>query len=183
VTPAQKAGAGIAALFVACAAAAPALIQDEGWRTTTYSDSVGVKTACGGVTGPAVIAGKVYTETECQGMTAAAALKIAIAIQPCAPGDLPSRMRQAFIRFSYNEGAGAFCASGISRAVKAGDLVAACRRINQGDDGRPQYIYAGRKTVCDHGKCTTVPISWPGLIKRRAEERALCEQGLKELPK
>ena len=37
--------------------------------------------------------------------------------------------------------------------------------MNEADNGRPQWVTAGGRVL-------------PGLVKRRAEERALCERGL-----
>lgn len=154
----RQAGASLAALFVACAVAAPALILSEGWRLSTYADPIGIATACGGVTGPGVVNGKTYTENECLGLTAQAALKIAVAIAPCAPETISTDTRAAFIQLAYNIGPAAFCKSTVSRKALAGDLKGACA-------GLSAWVYAGGKVL-------------PGLVRRRAEERALCEKGL-----
>lgn len=71
----------------------------------------------------------------------------------------------ATVSFAYNVGANAYCASTTARRFNAGDLRGACRAINEADDGRPQWVTARGRVL-------------PGLVKRRAEERAICERGL-----
>lgn len=158
-TSAQKAGLGIAGVFAACALAAPALVSNEGWRLKTYTDPVRINTVCAGVTGPNVIASKTYSELDCQALTAEAALKIANAIRPCEPEGLSVETQAAFIRFSYNAGPHAFCSSSISRKARSGDLAGACA-------GLSAWVFAGGRKL-------------PGLVTRRAEERAQCERGLR----
>ena len=157
------AGASIAALFAALSIAAPGLVRDEGWVTVTYNDpakGASLPTVCAGVTGAkyGVQAGKSYSQAECEAMTARAMLDHAIAIQSCVPGNLPTKTHAAFIRFTYNVGAGAACSSTMMRKARAGDLRGACAEI-------PKWVYAGGKI-------------WPGLVKRRTYERALCDEGL-----
>ncbi|KGD42035.1 phage lysozyme family protein [Burkholderia pseudomallei] len=71
----------------------------------------------------------------------------------------------AAVSFAYNVGANAYCASTTARRFNAGDLRGACRAINEADSGRPQWVTARGRVL-------------PGLVKRRAEERAICERGL-----
>jgi len=47
----------------------------------------------------------------------------------------------------------------------AGEWEGACRALNEADNGWPQCVTAGGHVL-------------PGLVKRRAEERALCERDL-----
>ncbi|MDN7525159.1 MULTISPECIES: glycoside hydrolase family protein [Burkholderia] len=65
----------------------------------------------------------------------------------------------------YNVGAGAYCSSTTAKRFNAGEWKGACRAMNEADNGRPQWVTAGGRVL-------------PGLVKRRAEERALCERGL-----
>lgn len=160
-----KAGAGIAALFGALALAAPGLVQDEGWVTVTYDDpahGAALPTVCAGVTGAkyGVKAGKRYTQAECEAMTAQAMLDHALAIQTCVPASLPLKTHAALIRFTYNVGPGAACKSTMFRKARAGDLRGACAEI-------PKWVYAGGRT-------------FPGLVKRRTHERAMCDAGVAE---
>lgn len=158
-TPAQRAATGIAAVFAACAIATPLVVKNEGWLTKTYADPVGIPTACAGVTGAGVVKGKTYTPEECEIMTSDAVLKHALALRPCLPANLSPETGAAFISFGYNIGVGKFCGSGVSHKARAGDLPGACADLSK-------WIYAGGKVL-------------PGLVTRRAEERALCERGLK----
>ncbi|OJA47844.1 glycoside hydrolase family protein [Burkholderia ubonensis] len=71
----------------------------------------------------------------------------------------------AAVSFAYNVGAGAYCGSTTAKRFSAGDWKGACRAMNEADNGRPQWVTAGGRVL-------------PGLVKRRAEERALCERDL-----
>jgi lysozyme len=62
------------------------------------------------------------------------------------------------VDFAYNAGVGAWCKSAMARRFEAGDWGGGCAAFSQ-------WIYAGGKVL-------------PGLVKRRAAERALCEKGL-----
>jgi lysozyme len=154
MTPAQK----ISAVFAAAAIAAPGVVRFEGWATDAYNDPVGIATACAGVTAD-VVRGRAYSEGECVAMTAAAIALHGARIVPCLADELPPpRTFAAFISFAYNVGEGAFCRSTLARKARAGDLAGACAEL-------PRWIYAGGRQL-------------PGLVTRRAAERALCESGL-----
>lgn len=160
---AMKAGVSLAALFGALSIAAPGLVDDEGWVTVTYDDVAhgsALPTACGGVTGAkyGVQAGKRYSQTECEAMTARAMLDHALAIQHCTPAGLPTQTHAAFIRFTYNVGATKTCSSTLMKKARAGDLRGACAEI-------PKWKFAAGR-------------EFPGLVKRRVRERALCDAGL-----
>lgn len=71
----------------------------------------------------------------------------------------------AAVSFAYNVGAGAYCGSTTAKRFNAGDWKGACRAMNEADNGRPQWVTAGGRVL-------------PGLVKRRTEERALCERDL-----
>lgn len=159
-----RAGAALAATFTALALAAPGLVEDEGWVTVTYADpahGAALPTACAGVTGAkyGVQADRRYTQAQCEAMTAKAMLDHAIAIQGCLPPVLPSKTHAALIRFTYNVGPGAACKSTMFQKARAGDLRGACAEI-------PKWVYSNKKV-------------WPGLVKRRTRERALCDEGLR----
>ncbi|MFG6915415.1 glycoside hydrolase family protein, partial [Burkholderia pseudomallei] len=78
--------------------------------------------------------------------------------------DRPYQLAAA-VSFAYNVGARAYCNSTTAKRFNAGDLRGACRAINEADDGRPQWVTARGREM-------------PGLVKRRADERAICERGL-----
>lgn len=158
MTAARNAGLSIAAIFAAVALAAPMVVSHEGWVTHTYADPIAKLTACAGVT-EGVVRGRVYTDAQCRDMTAQALLKHAIAIRPCLPETLPAQTRAAFVSFGYNIGPAKFCASSLSRKALAGDLRGACAELSK-------WTHAGGRVL-------------PGLVTRRAEERAMCEKGLR----
>ncbi|WP_442854891.1 glycoside hydrolase family protein, partial [Burkholderia sp. BDU5] len=70
-----------------------------------------------------------------------------------------------FETVSYNVGPAAYCGSTTAKRFSAGDWRGACRALNESDSGRPQWVTAGGRVL-------------PGLVKWRAEERAICERDL-----
>lgn len=156
MTKASPAGK-LAAILSACGLAAGMVVTHEGWLTRTYKDPVGISTACAGVT-EGVVAGKTYTPDQCIEMTAAAMVKHGAAIDRCITVEIPVESRAAFTSFAYNVGVGAFCSSTMARKLNAGDLRGACAELSR-------WTWAGGRQL-------------PGLVKRRAAERAYCERGL-----
>lgn len=77
------------------------------------------------------------------------------AVRECAPVPMFQHEFDAYVSLAYNIGGGAFCGSTLVRKLKAGDYAGACREIDR------WVMFQGRKL--------------PGLVKRRAAERALCE--------
>jgi lysozyme len=151
----------LTAVFAALSVASAGLIEDEGWVTVTYDDpayGAALPTACAGVTGKGVVAGKRYSQAECEALTAKAMLEHALAIQGCIPGGLPTKTHAALIRFTYNVGAPKACSSTMFAKVRAGDLAGACAEI-------PKWKYAAGRV-------------FPGIVKRRTRERAMCDEGL-----
>ena len=83
-------------------------------------------------------------------------------------GDRQSRRRRmradllaghpALVSFTYNIGGQAFCSSTLVRKLNAGDTVGACNELSRWTRAKG--------------------IELPGLVKRRAAERAMCLQGL-----
>jgi len=169
-----KAGALVATalvgVFGAMTVTIDSLMIDEGYVDRKYFDIAKVATACGGVTGPGVVADKVYSPEECKALTAQAYLKISLEVARCLPGTLPADTRGAFQRIGYNIGSAGFCASSMSRLALAGDLPGACAAISK-------YIYS-RHVKDALGR----PRPIAGLIERRKRERAQCEAGLAATP-
>jgi lysozyme len=160
------AGTALASMFAAMSVSIQPLFVDEGYVGETYLDIANVGTACGGVTGPEVVRGKRYTVEECKDLTARAYLKITLEIARCLPANLSADTRGAFGRTAYNIGSGGFCTSSMSRLALAGDLSGACAAISK-------YVYV-RSIKDAFGR----PKPIPGLVARRARERAQCEAGL-----
>lgn len=154
MTPAQRIATGVGVGAVALAA--PLIVHFEGTVRTSYRDvGVGVITACTGHTGPDVKLGQVYTDAQCRDLLGADLAKHQAGLAKCMPPDAPAHVRAAFLSFAFNVGVGAACASTAMRRLRAGDQMGACANLSR-------WTYAGGKEL-------------PGLVRRRAAERALCE--------
>lgn len=154
MTPAQR----VAGVMAAAALAVGTIATFEGTVRVGYRDPVGLPTSCVGHTGPDAIVGRKYTDEECAQQLATDALRHGMDISHCLPDELPTETRAAFTSFAFNIGAAKFCASSASIKARSGDLAGACAEL-------PRWIYANRKPL-------------PGLIRRRAAEKALCLKGL-----
>jgi len=152
-------GAGAAAMLLSI------VPQFEGMVLRGYKDPIGIVTACAGHTKTAVL-GRPYTREECLALLDRDLVDHAQGVLACAPvlSGHPNQTAAA-VSFAYNIGVGAFCGSAAARRFNAGDWAGACRSMNQADNGKPQWVWAGGKIL-------------PGLVKRRAAERALCETDL-----
>ncbi|MDN8078270.1 lysozyme [Burkholderia multivorans] len=137
----------------------------EGLELVARPDPIGIITACYGDT-KNVRAGQRFTPAECRARLEQRLIEHAEPVLKCTPG-LKGHTFQlaAAISFAYNVGAGAYCGSTTAKRFNAGDWKGACRAMNEADNGRPQWVTAGGRVLS-------------GLVKRRAEERALCERGL-----
>lgn len=192
----KRAAGGISASAVALIAAA--LVQYEGVRHVGYLDPAGIPTKCMGDTHDVVV-GKYYRDAECLKSLMTQVTSHGDAVLSCVPS-LAGHDNQieASTRFAYNIGSGAFCKSTVAKRFNRGDWRGACRAINQDDRGNPQWVTAvvswqagaprpypkyrvrGESwTYTSHGTVfMAANIEFPGLVKRRAAERALCEKGL-----
>ncbi|THJ52615.1 lysozyme [Burkholderia sp. LS-044] len=137
----------------------------EGLELVARPDPIGIVTACNGDTKD-VHAGQRFTPAECHARLEQRLIEHAEPVLKCTPV-LKGHTYQlaAAVSFAYNVGAGAYCGSTTAKRFNAGDWKGACRAMNEADNGRPQWVTAGGRVL-------------PGLVKRRAEERALCERGL-----
>lgn len=145
-------GAGVLAL------AAPGVKIYEGYVPVGYVDPVGIKTRCWGNTSPGIVVGKRYTLEQCEALLKLDLREHADKIRPCVPVTTPEVSQAAFLSFAFNVGPTAFCGSTLAKKLKAGDLAGACAEMSR-------WTLAGGR-------------HWPGLVKRRAGERAMCERGL-----
>lgn len=145
------------AILLAAAAGAPIVTEMEGRVLRAYRDPVGIVTACDGDTRD-VRMGQVFTDEECDRRLLVALVEHGAQIAPCIKRDLPTPTHGAFLSFAYNVGASQFCGSTLLRKANAGDLRGACSELSK-------WVYAKGRIL-------------PGLVKRRAKERALCERGL-----
>ncbi|WP_186102456.1 lysozyme [Burkholderia gladioli] len=152
----------------------------EGQRNVGYLDPVGIPTKCMGDTTDVVV-GKRYSDEECRESLDRQLIVHAEPVLRCTPSlaGHPFQLAAA-VSFAYNVGAEAYCGSTVARWFNAGAWPAACRGMNEGDDGKPRWVFANCRAVRDPktGQSKTVCDTLPGLVKRRAAERSLCERGL-----
>ena len=148
---AAKIGAGATALAV------PLVMLYEGTRLQSYRDPVGIVTACVGHTGPELRMGQRYTKEQCETMLYGDLLKHADALN-CIKTPLADNQKAAFLSFAFNVGNKAFCDSTLARKANAGNMPGACAELSR-------WTRSGGREL-------------PGLVKRRAAERELCERGL-----
>lgn len=148
---AAKIGAGAVAL------ALPVVLLYEGTVLRSYRDPANIVTACTGHTGPDVKMGQRYTRAQCEELLYRDLSSHADALN-CIRVPLTDHQRAAFVSFAFNVGTGAFCKSTLVRKANAGDITGACAELSR-------WVMADGREL-------------PGLVKRRAAERALCERGL-----
>lgn len=139
--------------------------QHEGNILKGYLDPVGIPTKCMGDT-TNVIVGHRYTEQECRESLETQLIAHAEPVLKCTPA-LEGKTYQlaAAVSFAYNIGPRAYCNSTTAKRFNSGDFIGACKAINESDSGKAQWVTAKGKVLS-------------GLVRRRADERALCETGL-----
>ncbi|MGQ0530005.1 MAG: lysozyme [Panacagrimonas sp.] len=128
--------------------------QHEGTILKGYKDPIGIVTACVGHTATARL-DKRYTAQECEDLLVSDLIAHHQDVQRCVNVPLQDHQRAAFVSFAFNVGGEKFCDSTLVRKLNAGDTAGACAELSR-------WIKAGGKVL-------------PGLVKRRADERALCE--------
>lgn len=129
----------------------------EGLVQKPYRDPVGILTVCYGHTGKDIEQRR-YSKAECTALLQQDIQKHAKALQ-CVTAPLTDMQQAAFTSLAYNIGVAGFCKSSAARKANAGDMDGACKAIELHNKARV------------NGKLTVLP----GLVKRRAFERALCE--------
>ena len=151
VTGKNAAAAGLVALIVAFVGGW------EGLRTNAYLDPVGIPTICYGYT-HGVKLGQARTADECEGLLTQEVLVAIDGVNSCVRVPLSDGELAAYTSFVYNAGRGAFCGSTLVRKLNTGDRAGACAQLSRWVNSRGRQL--------------------PGLVKRRAEERRMCEGGL-----
>jgi lysozyme len=151
----QKVGGALvgAALTATIALVAPW----EGKSNRTYLDIVDIPTICYGHAGSDVRLGQTLTDEQCNKLLGADLQEANNAVSRCIKVPLKDNERAAFVSFTYNLGAGAFCNSTLAAKVNAGDIAGGCREMDK-------WVNAGGKRV-------------QGLVNRRAAERNVCLGG------
>lgn len=145
-----------AAVAAAIGLATPVVMHFEGLRTAAYPDPIGIPTICWGHTGAEVKLGQKNSVEACKDLLTADLLTANRAIDACVTVPLTANQRGAFASFTFNVGGGTFCRSSLLKKLNAGDAAGACAELSK-------WVYAGGEKL-------------PGLVRRRAAERALCEQ-------
>jgi len=139
----------------------------EGFRQNAYPDPATKGypwTACMGETrltdGKPIRPGMKFTVEECKAMLLARADEFGQAVERCVPSaiNMPAKRYVAHLSLAYNIGTGAYCKSSVARLQNAGQPKAAC-------DAFMKWNRAAG-------------IVFPGLTRRRAEERAMCLEGM-----
>ncbi|MDQ7733766.1 lysozyme [Halomonas sp. SpR1] len=133
----------------------------EGYQPNAYRDPVGIATICYGHTATARM-GQTLSQAQCTQLLQADLGTAFAAVDRRAQVELPPPTRAALASFVYNVGEGAFARSTLLRKLNAGDLRGACHELSR-------WVYAGGRQL-------------NGLVKRRATERELCLEGIKEEP-
>lgn len=144
-----------------CAALLLTFVPDfEGVILRGYKDPIGIVTACAGHTATAVL-GRAYTPQECSQLLDGDLVEHAAGVLKCSP-ELKGNTGPlaAASSFAFNVGTGAYCKSTMARKFKAGDIAGGCAELDR-------WIYATKQDG--------TRIVLPGLVKRRASERAICE--------
>ena len=142
-------GAGAAALLLSY------VPQFEGMVLRGYKDPIGIVTACAGHTKTAVL-GKPYTRAECDRLLEQDLVEHAAGVLRCTPGlQGQTYPLAAASSFSFNVGVAKYCGSTMARKFNAGDIAGGCAELSK-------WIRAGGRVM-------------PGLVARRAAERAICE--------
>lgn len=145
---AAKIGAGAAVLAV------PMVMQWEGLRNYVYRDPIGRLAVCYGHDDQTMTPGKRYTQQQCEDILADDLIKHADALN-CIQRPMTDGQKAAFVSFAFNVGAKSFCGSTLVRKANAGDMPGACAELSR-------WTFAGGRQL-------------PGLVSRRAAERAMCE--------
>jgi lysozyme len=155
----RKLAAKIGATAVACCV--PLVMYFEGTIPRAYRDPIGIVTSCTGHTGPELKMGQTFSKEQCDTQLYADLLAHADALD-CVKVPLAEHQKAAFLSFAFNVGKPAFCGSTLVRLANAHDIAAACAQLSR-------WVMAGGQEL-------------PGLVKRRAAERALCEGRFDAIP-
>lgn len=131
----------------------------EGTVYTPYRDVGGVWTVCTGHTGPDIIPGKRYTQTECDVLMAKDLAPVKKEVDADVKVPIGDFMRASMYSFAFNVGITSFRHSSLLRQLNAGNMTAAC------DDLRQWVIVNGKRNK--------------GLINRREIDRTVCIMDLK----
>lgn len=131
------------------------ILQHEGWRDKAYVPVPGDRPTIGFGTTDGVKMGDTITPPAAIARALSDIQKFEGALRTCVKVPLHQHEYDAFVSLAYNIGSGAFCRSTLVRKLNAGDYGGACAEISR------WTYFQGREL--------------PGLVARRARERAMCE--------
>lgn len=144
------------------------LVSSEKREHTPYLDVAGILTVCDGIIGPDVVAGKTYTDADCDRLARRYVERMSERIGNCT-GGLTFLEWVAWGHFTYNAGTDGFCNSTAAKMLRAGDYAGACAQMI-----RWRFITKnGKKLDCAvrENKCY-------GIVNRRTLETDMCEAAL-----
>ena len=155
--PEKKTLAGVVGI-VAATILYTTIPSHEGEVLHGYLDPVGVATKCYGDTKDVEV-GREYSREECLRSLEAQLIAHAEPVLECTPilKGHPFQLAAA-VSLAYNIGSKAYCGSTVARRFNNGQWQEACAAFEM-------WNKAGGKVL-------------KGLVRRRADERALCERGL-----
>lgn len=156
VTAPKWAVGGAGALVLAIATTLG--VHYEGTRHQAYPDVGGVWTICQGHTA-GVKRGDTATDAQCRAYLEHDMGDAYAAVQRCITAPLTIGQAAAFTDAAYNLGPAVVCGSTLQKLANAGDVLGACAELNRWNKA------AGATSQ--------------GLINRRADEYALCVDGVR----
>lgn len=143
----------VAAALTITAAALVGIASHESYRGSTYTDSGGVATLGYGET-KGVTHGQTTTPERALQTLLVSADQHAKEMSACITVPIYQYEFDAYLSFTYNVGAGAFCRSTLNKKLNAGDYAGACNELLR-------WNRVGNKVI-------------PGLTKRRQAEYLTC---------
>lgn len=135
------------------ALAAPVVTHFEGLENDPYRDVAGVWSVCYGDTYG--IQRRRYSDAECTQRLMVRLAEHDADLLRCVTRPIPDHVHAALLSWTYNVGAAKACGSTLMRKLNAGDTLGACAELSR------WTMAAGQVQ--------------PGLVRRRAAERELCE--------
>lgn len=152
--PASKAKIGLLAVVLAT----PMVMFYEGVVLKTYTDPVGIPTACIGETNSEVVMRDEFSRDECVALLGASLAEHAQGVSACVHRPLASHEAAAVLSWTFNIGVGAACSSTLMKKLNAGAPSSEwCPELKRWDK-------AGGKVL-------------KGLTKRREAEYRMCMTG------
>ncbi|KHJ66592.1 lysozyme [Pantoea rodasii] len=103
----------------------------EGRRYTPYRDVAGVLTVCYGHTGPDIVKGKTYTDSDCDGLLNTDLKVVQQGVDSLVQVPLHEYERAALYSFAYNIGLTAFASSTLLKKLNAGDDAGAWEELHR----------------------------------------------------